>query len=118
VLSIPLKGQDISSFRALTFRTGTNFAQSDTAARRPDFEVALVDEYGADDSVRVTRFGDATATPAGTKNRQLVLNGVRIPLSAFQGVDLRRVKALELRFGSATKNGSIQLADVMVQEQR
>ena len=46
----------------------------------------------------------------------MVLNGLRIPLSEFAGVDLADLDAIELRFGAATPAGSIQLADVAFQE--
>ena len=44
-----------------------------------------------------------------------MLNGIRIPLSAFAGIDLKNVTAVEFGFGSPAL-GSIQLADVMFQE--
>ncbi len=45
-----------------------------------------------------------------------MLNGIRIPLTTFRGVDLTQVTAVELGFGTRTPSGSIQLADVMFQE--
>jgi hypothetical protein len=45
-----------------------------------------------------------------------VLNGLRIPLTEFKGVNLGDLDAVELRFGAATPAGSIQLADVAFQE--
>lgn len=115
-LSLSVGDGNVSSFRAFTFRTGTNFAPGDRKGRSPDFQVAVVDGAGRSHAVWVRHFSDATSTPPGTSHRQLVLSGVRIPLAAFVGVDLRNVQRIEFRFGARTRTGSIQLTDVMFQE--
>ena len=51
----------------------------------------------------------------GNQFRHIVLNGIRIPLSAFAGIDLKQITAVEFGFGNPAL-GSIQLADVMFQE--
>jgi hypothetical protein len=46
----------------------------------------------------------------------LLLNDARVPLGHFRGVDLRRLAAVELRFGvRGRRSGSIQLADMAFQ---
>ena len=76
----------------------------------------LIDRAGASASVRAAEFGTALEPSVGSFRRHVVLNGLRIPLSEFAGVDLSRLEAVELRFGAATPRGSIQLADVAFQE--
>ena len=76
----------------------------------------LIDRDGNSASVRAAEFGTALEPSVGSFRRHVVLNGLRIPLSEFEGVDLGRLEAVELRFGAATPRGSIQLADVAFQE--
>lgn len=77
----------------------------------------LIFMHGRHDAVLASRFSYALHYPDGPEHQQIVLNGLRIPLDAFD-VDLGRVVAVELRFGRATPKGSIQLADLMFQEPR
>ena len=78
--------------------------------------MVLIDRAGKSASVRAGQFGTALEPSVGSFRRHVVLNGLRIPLSEFKGVDLADLDAIELRFGAATPAGSIQLADVAFQE--
>lgn len=60
--------------------------------------------------------GSQVAPGSSRDQREVVLGGIRIPLERFTGVDLGRLAALELGFGSRTQRGSVQLADVLYQE--
>ena len=60
-------------------------------------------------------FTSSLRKPPGTVDRELLLDGVLIPLSAFGGIDLTDVVAVELGFGVRTATGSIQLAEVAFQ---
>jgi hypothetical protein len=89
---------------------------TDPASAMQDFDVALIDRAGKSASVRASEYGTALEPSIGSFRRHIVLNGLRIPLAAFAGVDLGDLAAVELRFGAATPAGSIQLADVSFQE--
>lgn len=115
--------QDVSGFGALTLRAALNRAD----ARNPvgdgftpqsatqDFDVTLVDADGHRATTAAARWGTALEPSIGSSYRHVVLNGLRIPMTAFTGVDLTRVRAVELGFGGRTPSGSIQLADVAFQ---
>jgi hypothetical protein len=79
-------------------------------------DVVLRDRGGRRAGVAAERFSSALDPPVGTGLRQLLLNDVRIPLTRFRGVDLRRLAAIELRFGvRGRRSGAIQLADMAFQ---
>ena len=50
----------------------------------------LIDRDGTSASVRAAGFGTALEPSVGSFRRHVVLNGLRIPLSEFDGVDLSR----------------------------
>ncbi len=116
--------RDATRFGTLSLRTAVNFADArnpasngtNPASASQDFDVVLIDRDGDSASVRAAEFGTALEPSVGSFRRHVVLNGLRIPLSEFEGVDLGRLEAVELRFGTATPRGSIQLADVAFQE--
>lgn len=116
-LSIELgRGTDLRAFDALSFRTAVNF--SDPRNNRGEtqaIEVVLIDTAGERASVNAADYSAALDPPAGPEHLQMLLNGVWIPLGAFQGVDLSRLTALELRVGEQTSKGSIQIAEIAFQ---
>jgi hypothetical protein len=114
-LRAELGGLDASRFSAVYLRAGYDF--DDTAHNPPslaaqDFDVALVDTRGRSESERVGAWSNALDAPLGAADRELVMNGVWIPLQAFHGVDERRLAAVELRFGRETPTGALQLAEL------
>jgi hypothetical protein len=80
-----------------------------------DFDVTLIDATGKRVSTRAADYSTALEPSIGNQFKHVVLNGIRIPLTAFAGIDLTKVTAVELGFGTPAL-GSIQLADVMFQE--
>jgi hypothetical protein len=96
----------------------------DPASTTQDFLVAVKDKAGHEATVHAgdPRWGNALhmSTGTNTPNSHLVLDQLRIPLSEFtaQGVDVRSLASLELRFGApgTPASGSIELADVRFQE--
>ncbi len=142
-LSAQLRGiaRDASRFKTLTFRAAYQF--TDTArnplglgynwavnpasavAGRPvqDLQVALVDSAGRESVTKLTDHSSGILSTLGantstTQPRHLALNGFRIPLNAFAGVDLKQLDRVELRFGGegVPSTGAIQLADLAFQE--
>ena len=113
---IPTASGNVSGFQALHLRAATNFDDPlNVADKEQDFDVVLTDANGASASVNAASVSAALEPAAGSTSRELVLNDVRIPLSSFTGIDLANVRTLTLRFGSRTRTGSIQLADVAFQ---
>jgi hypothetical protein len=118
-LLVPLATGDISDFEALTFRTAVNFSHALNAPGKPqNVSVALIDADGRSRPVAAAHYSNALRPPAGPSHQQITLNGVRIPLDAFRGTDLDRAVAVELRFGHLTHKGSIQVAELALQERR
>jgi hypothetical protein len=123
VAKLPRAAGDVSRFGTLGFRAAVNLDgrnpmpianRARPATQRLD--VVLRDRGGRRAGVAAERFSSALDPPVGTGLRQLLLNDVRIPLTRFRGVDLRRLAAVELRFGvRGRRSGAIQLADMAFQ---
>jgi Bacterial Ig-like domain len=132
---IPVASGDVSGYKALAMGAAVNFfdprnperigaALWNPAATTQDFTIALTDRSGVEGTVAAAgpRYGNALHQSLGTTTSKVhvVLNQIRVPLSDFaaQGVDLERVRSVELRFGGPgmPQTGSIQLADVRFQE--
>ncbi|MDB5297716.1 MAG: hypothetical protein JWO31_3699 [Phycisphaerales bacterium] len=142
-LDAQLRGsaRDASKFKTLSFRasyqftdvarnplsTGFNWDANplSAVAGRPvqDLRVALIDTAGNTKEVKLTDYTRGIQSSLGTNTattqpRHLALNGQRIPLSAFDGVDLKSLDRVELRFGGegVPATGAIQLSDLAFQE--
>lgn len=117
-MRIPLpRPLDVRRYRSFTFRTAVNFSYEGNPERRSQqLDVTFVDAAGRRASAAAAAFGGALEPPAGPRFRAMVLNGVRIPLGAFRGIDMGAISAVELRVGRVTRRGSIQLTDVAFQE--
>lgn len=124
--------QDVSSFRTLSFRIGVDFLDARNPADAPqDLRLVLQDARGREASARVLDHSLATYAPPaqgdgsgnregvlffgwrGDENGRLVLNEVRVPLSAFEGVALEEITSLSLVFDQ-TESGAVLLTDVML----
>ncbi len=113
---------DRSTITAAT-RVGSP-AEYDPTTWTQDFRIVLTDAAGHEGVVSAAdkRYGEALHPSLGstTSKTHVLLNQVRVPLADFaaQGVDLRSVRKVELRFGEAgtPKQGSVQLSDVRFQE--
>lgn len=132
---IPSANGDVTAFKSLTMAAAVNYfdprnpargaeGEWNPAATTQDFTVALTDASGKEATVAAgeQRYGNALHPTIGTTSSKvhIILNQIRIPLADFaaQGLDLTKVRKLELRFGEAGKpaTGSIQLSDVRFQE--
>ena len=112
--AVPQASSDVSGFAALTFRIARNFADArNPDGQVPDFNVMLRDRGGARKSIKVSAWSDALfAQPAiGTDTPKLVLNTVRIPLSAFTGIDLTDVSKITFKH-SVKRSGSVLTTDL------
>jgi large repetitive protein len=133
--AIPATNGNISGYKQLAMGAAVNFFDSRNPARgaegewnpeaaKQDFTIALTDAEGHVATVKAGdhRYGNALEQTLGstTPRVHVILNEIGVPLEDFakQGLNLKKVRKLEFRFGSAgmPQSGSIQLADVRFQE--
>jgi hypothetical protein len=111
---IPAALGNISGFQAVQFRVSVNFADvRNVADLAQDFRVVLTDASGASSSVRVSDVSGALFFPPGevAPVPKVVLNTVRVPLSAFGGVNLNAVRSVQLTFNERLQGG-VLITDV------
>ena len=105
---------NVSGFQALQFRVSVNFTDArNTANLAQDFRVVLTDAAGATSSVRVSDVSGALFFPPGSVGPvpKVVLNTVRMPLTAFGGVNLHNVRSVQFTFNEHAAGG-ILVTDV------
>ena len=112
--NIPAALGNVSGFQAVQFRVSVNFADArNLAGLASDFRVILTDASGASASVRVSDVSGALYFPPGEVLAvpKVVLNTVRVPLSAFGGVNLNAVRSVQFTFNERLQGG-ILITDV------
>jgi hypothetical protein len=112
--NLPPSLGDVSGFQALQFRVSVNFADvRNTANLAQDFRVVLTDASGSSSSVRVSDVSGALFFPPGSVGPvpKVVLNTVRVPLTAFGGVNLHNVRSVQFTFNEHV-SGGILVTDV------
>ena len=111
---LPLVVGNVSGFQALQFRVSVNFADlRNLEGLAQDFRVVLTDNAGATASVRVSDVSPALFFPPGSVGPvpKIVLNTVRLPLTAFAGVNLSNVRAVQFTFDERFQ-GAVLIADI------
>ncbi len=120
------EASDVRAFETLTLRTAMNPSDdANDGLRDQELTVTLVDAAGGSATVAVSAYGTALRRPPapgpqdGSVEPEIgyyndLLGGVRIPLDDFAAVDLGSVA--EVRLATVTARGSVQLADVLLQE--
>ncbi|TWD74773.1 hypothetical protein FB561_6205 [Kribbella amoyensis] len=109
-VDLPALQRDVRRYSALTFRA----APDPTGAPRTDLSVRVVDGHGRAVSVPVSSLGDALVRMPGAGDSGLpknLLRTVRIPLTSLKGLDLRDVRAVELRTDRVAR-GSVFVSDL------
>jgi hypothetical protein len=112
--NIPAALGNVSGFQAVQFRVSVNFADArNLAGLAQDFRVVLTDASGASASVRVSDVSGALYFPPGETGPvpKVVLNTVRVPLSAFGGVNLNAVRSVQFAFNERLQ-GALLITDV------
>ena len=112
--NVPVALGNVSGFQAIQFRVSVNFADArNLADLAQDFRVVLTDASGASSSVRVSDVSGALYFPPGevAPVPKVVLNTVRVPLSAFGGVNLNAVRSVQLTFNERLQ-GAVLITDV------
>src|SRR5687768_7800973 len=111
---IPSTAGNVSGFQAVQFRVSVNFADArNLTGLAQDFRVRLTDASGSSASVRVSDFSGALFFPPGEVLAvpKVVLNTVRIPLSAFGGVNLNAVRSVQFTFDER-QQGALLITDL------
>ena len=111
---LPSSLGNVSGFQAIQFRVGVNFTDPrNVAGLAQNFRVKLTDSSGSSASVRVSDVSGALYFPPGSVAPvpKLVLNTVRIRLSAFGGVNLNNVRSVEFTFNEQAQ-GAVLITDV------
>lgn len=107
---IPAAHADVRNFGSLSVRVAVDASDERRSRRgRPlPFTLVLRDAWGAEADVPVPRSHPAVRYPS---RGLAVLGEVRVPLASFDGIDLGRVAAVELRFGRVP-SGRLLLSDL------
>lgn len=111
---LPAALGNVSGFQAIQFRVSVNFADArNLADLAQDFRVKLTDASGSSTSVRVSDVSSALFFPPGKVGPvpKVVLNTVRVPLSAFGGVNLNAVRSVQFTFDERLQ-GAILVTDL------
>jgi hypothetical protein len=112
--NIPAALGNVSGFQSVQFRVSVNFEDvRNVPGLAQDFRVVLTDASGASASVRVSDFSSALFYPPGEilAVPKVVLNTVRVPLSAFSGVNLNNVRSVQFTFNERPQ-GALLITDV------
>jgi hypothetical protein len=119
---LPKYKRDVSNFSTLQFRAALDYSDDDRnpADQPQDLRVQLVDGAGHTFAVKVSTYsGLLYYPPAVTNINQIlqrlrpasVMNTVRIPLTAFAGVDKTNLTAVNLLFDQKAK-GTVLVSDI------
>jgi hypothetical protein len=111
---VPSALSNVSGYQAVQFRVSVNFADArNMADLAQDFRVRLTDGAGLSASVRVSDVSGALFFPPGTTGPvpKVVLNTVRIPLSAFGGINLTNVRSVRFTFDERLQ-GAVLITDL------
>lgn len=112
--NLPAGLGNVSGFQAVQFRVSVNFTDlRNLEDLAQDFRVRLTDASGASASVRVSDVSRALFFPPGKvfPVPKVVLNTVRVPLSAFGGVNLNNVRSVQFTFDERLQ-GAVLISDV------
>ncbi|HWJ96880.1 MAG TPA: hypothetical protein VNQ33_01905 [Acidimicrobiales bacterium] len=104
-------GIDVAGYDGVRMRVAVPNDTRNAARAKQDFTVVLEDADGHRAAVpALSGTNGLQRLNAGTV-QHAVLNGVRLPLSSFAGIDVTRVRAIELRF-DRTGAGRLAIADL------
>lgn len=109
-LNVPAGQRDVRRFAALSFRA----APDPVGSPKTDLSVRVVDGHGRAAVVPVSAVSDALVRMPGSSENGLpknLLRTVRIPVASLKGVDLRDVRAVELRTDKVAR-GSAYVSDL------
>ena len=114
---LPPTQRNLTFFQALQFRASVNFEDDRNATDTiQNFRVALTDGTGATASIRVSDFSPALFVPPGDVQikspvPKVILNTVRLPLSAFSQVNLADIHSVKFLFDEKSQ-GALLITDI------
>lgn len=114
VNEVPAGHGDLSTFDYLQLRIGVDYRGMFAAGVLDDFRVILKDAKGRTAALPLQGHPEAMRPMPGRPGitTRLLLNAVRVPLAQARGVDLARIRSIELRSGVAG-DGRVVLADLI-----
>jgi hypothetical protein len=111
---LPPTLRNVSGYQAVQFRVSVNFADlRNLEGLEQNFSVVLTDSSGSTASVPVSNISAALYFPPGSVGPvpKVVLNTVRVPLSAFSGVNLNSIRSVQFKFDQRLQ-GALLITDV------
>lgn len=117
---LPLLQRDVSNFTTIQFRVSVDYSSSrNTVGQAQNFSIRLVDGAGRSATVKVSDYSGLLYYPpaggviGGTDynwRKASVMNTLRIPLTAFTGVDKTSLVSVDLLFNQKS-SGELLLSD-------
>jgi hypothetical protein len=106
---IPAAYQNVSGYGTLQFRAAINPSDVLNNALSENFSVELTDAEGHAVEVPVSNYTNWLFYPPGKVSPlpKLILQGIRIPLSAFLGIDLTQVTSIRFNFDQTSTGGLV-----------
>jgi len=104
-------GTDVTGYDGIRLRAAVTADSRNDARDRQDLSIVLEDVLGKRTAVSLAGRTNALDRPNSGMVQHAVFNGIRVPLSSFGGIDLQRVRAVELRF-DRTSAGQVSVADL------
>jgi hypothetical protein len=116
---LPAGSRNVTGYDELSFRTMTDPGyDANQGITYQDFDVIVEDTNGARAAVAASDVGNDVLRNEFSGRRRgathLIMNQIRFPLSAFSGVDLSHVAAVELSFDRVSA-GVIHVSDLAFQ---
>ena len=110
---LPLAYQNVTGYKSLMLRTSVNYKET-KVNQHLDFTVQLVDSLGKTSSQRVNQYSAALFYQPGIATNYLpkaMFNSVKIPLTAFKGVNQTKLKYVRFVFNQLD-SGSLLVSDM------
>ncbi len=110
---IPTTYQNISGYGYIQYRAAVNYAEYTTAVNL-DYSIQLIDSLGNISSVKASKYTKAMFLSPGTTSGilpKIMFNTIRIPLNAFSGILLTKVKYVKFLFDQSSA-GAILISDL------
>lgn len=110
---LPVAYQNITGYKSLMLRTAVNYKET-KLNQHLDFTVQFIDSMGKVSSQRVNQYSAALFYQKGTATNYLpkaMFNSIKIPLTAFKGVNQTKLKYVRFLFNQLD-SGSLLVSDM------
>jgi hypothetical protein len=113
--ALPAANRNVSGFKAIQFRASINFGdpRSNPHGTATDLRVVLTDGAGQTAWTQAANWSRSLYYPPGSSGTvpHSLLNTVRVPLTAFTGVNLQDIRSVELSFVERD-SGALLISDL------